>query len=118
GLGLFDFYRWGYDYGHNLDPKAAISVPGMSYQPPIIGYKSLLNFVAYSGPDSGGWVLILAGAIAAALLVGEMGWAKKIAARRRGGAAAASLLGVALPLSACRPGPLVIDYGKDECAEC
>ena len=41
GLGIYDFWRWGYDYGHNLDPKAAISVPGMSYDPPIIGYKSL-----------------------------------------------------------------------------
>jgi copper chaperone NosL len=67
-LGMADFYRWGYDYGHNLDPKAAINVPGMSYQPPLIGYKSLLNFVAYSGPDYGGWVFILAGVTAVALV--------------------------------------------------
>ncbi|MGB3083666.1 MAG: hypothetical protein WBB21_03055, partial [Saprospiraceae bacterium] len=25
---MFDFYRWGYDYGHNLDDTAAIKVPG------------------------------------------------------------------------------------------
>ncbi|MBK9318081.1 MAG: hypothetical protein IPM91_04095 [Bacteroidetes bacterium] len=37
---LYDFYRWGYDYGHNLDPHAAVQVPGMSYQPPVIGYKT------------------------------------------------------------------------------
>ena len=41
---LVDFYLWGYDYGHNLDPKAPIIVPGMSYQPPLIGTKQLLNW--------------------------------------------------------------------------
>ena len=59
GMGvLADMYRWGYDYGHHLDPKAAIKVEGMSYQPPLIGYKELLNFLAYSGPDTGSWILI------------------------------------------------------------
>ena len=53
-----DFYRWNYEYGHNLDPNAAIKVPGMAYQPPLIGYKQLLNFGAYSVPDIGGWMLI------------------------------------------------------------
>jgi copper chaperone NosL len=33
-------------------------VEGMSYQPPLIGYKELLNFLAYSGPDTGSWILI------------------------------------------------------------
>jgi len=70
-LGMLDFYLWGYDYGHNLDPKAAISVPGMSYEPPLIGYKSLLNFVAYSGPDLGGWVFIGTGVVAVTLAVWE-----------------------------------------------
>ncbi|MBV2197092.1 MAG: hypothetical protein KUL78_11400 [Flavobacterium sp.] len=56
-----DFYRWNYEYGHNLDPNAAIKVPGMAYQPPLIGYKQLLNFGAYSIPDIGGWMLIGAG---------------------------------------------------------
>lgn len=58
--GLADFYRWGYDYGHNLDPYAIIKIPGMTYQPPLIGGKQLLNFYAASWPASGGWVLILA----------------------------------------------------------
>ncbi len=56
---LYDFYSWGYDYGHNLDPTAAIQIPGFSYQPPVIGHKTLLNFDAYSYPDSGGWVVIV-----------------------------------------------------------
>ncbi len=64
--GLADFYHWGYDYGHNLDPEAIIKIPGMSYQPPLIGTRQLLNFRATSWPASGGWILI------AALLVG--GW--------------------------------------------
>jgi hypothetical protein len=56
-----DFYRWNYEYGHNLDPNAAIKVPGMAYQPPLIGYKQMLNFGAYSIPDIGGWFLIICG---------------------------------------------------------
>jgi copper chaperone NosL len=59
GIGvLADMYKWGYEYGHTLDPKAAIKVEGMSYQPPLIGYKELLNFIAYSGPDTGSWILM------------------------------------------------------------
>src|SRR5436189_320871 len=37
GLGaLIDFWMWGYDYGHNLNPEAPIKIEGMSYQPPLI----------------------------------------------------------------------------------
>ncbi|CAN5477265.1 hypothetical protein BH10BAC4_BH10BAC4_13140 [soil metagenome] len=61
---LVDFYLWGYDYGHHLDPHAPIVVPGMSYQPPLIGTKQLLNFTAFSGPDIGGWIFIVSGALA------------------------------------------------------
>ncbi|MFA7650603.1 MAG: hypothetical protein WCY06_09770 [Flavobacteriaceae bacterium] len=57
-LTIIRFYLWLYDYGHNLDPKAPIQVPGMSYQPPMIGYKKLLNFGAYSIPVTGGWIMI------------------------------------------------------------
>jgi copper chaperone NosL len=60
GVGLGDFWKWGYEYGHQLDPHAAIKVPGMSYQPPIIGSKQLLNFHATSWPDVGGWIAIAA----------------------------------------------------------
>jgi copper chaperone NosL len=58
-VGLIDFWRWEYDYGHNLDPATAIiKIPGMSYQPPLIGTKQLLNFQAVSLPGTGA---ILAG---------------------------------------------------------
>ncbi len=69
---LVDFYLWGYDYGHNLDPRAAIVVPGMVYQPPVIGTKQLLNFTAFSGPDIGGWIFMAAGILAISALVFEM----------------------------------------------
>jgi len=58
---FYDFYKWEYNYGHNLDPHAPIQVPGMSYQPPILGYKKLLNFEVLSQPDIAGWFYILAG---------------------------------------------------------
>ena len=52
-VGLVDFYLWGYDYGHNLSPDAPIKVPGMSYQPPLLGCKQLLNINACSWPYTG-----------------------------------------------------------------
>jgi copper chaperone NosL len=60
-ISMIDFYKWEYDYGHELNPEAPIQVPGMAYQPPLIGYKKLLNFGAYSIPDKGGWLFIGAG---------------------------------------------------------
>ena len=55
-VGLADFWKWEYDYGHNLDmAQAIIKIPGMSYQPPLIGSKQLLNFTASSWPGLGGW---------------------------------------------------------------
>ncbi|MDX1618279.1 MAG: hypothetical protein R3224_05805, partial [Balneolaceae bacterium] len=52
-VGLVDFYIWEYDYGHDLNPDAAIKIPGMSYQPPLIGSKKILNFTATSLPHIG-----------------------------------------------------------------
>ena len=70
-LAAIDFYRWNYEYGHNLNPDAAIKVPGMSYQPPLIGYKQLLNFGAYSIPDTGGWMLTAVGVLLLLIVVKE-----------------------------------------------
>jgi copper chaperone NosL len=76
---LVDFYLWGYDYGHNLDPTAAINIPGMTYQPPLIGTKILLNFTAFSGPDIGGWLFVVAAAMIIGTLVFEIKTNKKVA---------------------------------------
>jgi len=123
--GLVDFYRWGWDYGHNLDPNAPIQVPGMSYQPPLVGYKNLLNFTAYSGPDIGGWIMIASGALSGILL----GWEQFLRKRDSGAASArqsvagAAMKAVALLLlagniSGCDAGPRPIRYGQDECSDC
>lgn len=52
-LGIYDFYLWEYDYGHNLADDAPIKIPGMAYQPPLFGSKMLLNFNAISYPHTG-----------------------------------------------------------------
>lgn len=67
--GLADFWKWGYEYGHDLDPTAAIKVPGMAYQPPLLGSKQLLNFRATSWPMLGGLALMASVALGVAALV-------------------------------------------------
>ncbi|TDJ55503.1 MAG: hypothetical protein E2O47_04070 [Gemmatimonadetes bacterium] len=69
--GLVDFWLWSYDYGHNLDPTAAIKVPGMTYQPPLIGSKKLLNFVATSWPGLGGLAAMVSVGIGSVVAIGE-----------------------------------------------
>ncbi len=70
-IGAYDFWSWEYDYGHNLDPTAAIKVPGMNYQPPLIGSKQLLNFNATSMPDAGAFILFASGLTAIIILIYE-----------------------------------------------
>ncbi len=82
--GLYDFYLWEYAYGHNLSPDAPIKIPGASYQPPLIGTKTILNFIATSLPHTSG---ILAGvaivlALAAWWLKGKIESDEKAPARR------------------------------------
>ena len=68
--GLVDFWRWEYDYGHHIDfEHAIIKIPGMNYQPPLIGVKQLLNFTAVSWPDVGGWLAFIAFALATLAVV-------------------------------------------------
>ena len=55
-LGLYDFYLWEYDYGHNLDPNAPMKFEGASFQPPLIGRKDIINFVAVSMPNIAGYL--------------------------------------------------------------
>jgi copper chaperone NosL len=65
-VGFVDFYMWGYDYGHNLSPDAPIKIPGLSYQPPTIGCKQLLNIYACSWPYIGSIFIGLSMTFAAA----------------------------------------------------
>jgi copper chaperone NosL len=111
---LVDFYLWGYDYGHNLDPKAPIIVPGMSYQPPLIGTKQLLNFTAYSGPDTGGWIFLAAGLMVIGALVFEI--VKSKMEKRR--IITAVMAAFCLLLVSCTAEPEPLRYGKDACYTC
>jgi hypothetical protein len=76
-VGLADFYKWEYEYGHNLDPTAAIKVPGLAYQPPLIGSKKLLNFTAHSWPGTGGLIVIGAFGVAVVAAVSEVRHARR-----------------------------------------
>ncbi|WP_341843153.1 hypothetical protein [Chitinophaga caseinilytica] len=76
-VSMYDFWKWEYDYGHNLDPTAPIKVPGMAYQPPLIGYKKMLNFEALSQPDIGGWFFIAAALLLTSAAFYEWRRAKK-----------------------------------------
>jgi copper chaperone NosL len=116
-LAMVDFWRWEYNYGHNLDPNAAIVVPGMAYQPPLIGFKQLLNFGAFSIPDIGGWIFVAVGIILLGCSVFEIVRLRKI---RKG-----KLLGtVMLCLSAgtlfasCDVKPRALRSGTDNCHYC
>lgn len=117
---MYDFYSWGYEYGHNLDPKAAIQVPGLYYQPPLIGHKTLLNFDAYSYPASGGW--IIAGVCSLFFVVWFFEWRrsrKKKAStffNKKIISAAAALF--VLLLNSCSTKPQPFAYGKDSCDDC
>jgi len=116
-LAMVDFWRWEYDYGHNLDPNAAIIVPGMAYQPPLIGFKQLLNFGAYSVPDTGGWIFIGAGLILLVCVVLE--WKKAKAGFKKSSALNLSVLLLsATLLSSCSTEPVPIRIGKDNCDFC
>lgn len=117
---LVDFYMWGYDYGHNLDPTAAIQVPGLSYQPPVIGHKKLLNFDSYSYPDTGGWVVVAVTTLF--FLIWFMEWRKhkkqKVMIPNRKMISVSTALITVLFLAGCNPKPEKISFGKDNCAEC
>ncbi|HRP32113.1 MAG TPA: nitrous oxide reductase accessory protein NosL [Agriterribacter sp.] len=115
-VAMYDFWKWEYDYGHNLDPNAAIKVPGMAYQPPLIGFKQLLNFGAYSIPASGGWIFIGTGVV---LLVCSVFEVRK---QKKNKSLATPAVAVALfsifAFSSCNTGPQPIKAGTDQCAFC
>src|SRR5262245_28401923 len=44
-----------YSYGHDLDPKAAVTVSG--FMPPLFGYRKIANFEVYSYPGPASYAL-------------------------------------------------------------
>ncbi len=60
--GMYDFYLWEYEYGHNLNENAAIKFLDdqgnpLDYQPPLFGTEVILNFIARSYPSTGAYFL-------------------------------------------------------------
>ncbi|QNK77216.1 hypothetical protein [Winogradskyella undariae] len=83
-LGMYDFNNWLIDYGGNLDPHAIIKVTNpdgspMSYKPPLIGFKKLLNFDVTSLPHTGGYLMFIGMALTiVAFWLGRKASLKKI----------------------------------------
>lgn len=117
-LAMYDFYKWGYDYGHNLDPKAAIQVPGLSYQPPLFGHKRLLNFDAYSFPDVGGWIVIGAAILAFGVWFVEWYRSRKVKNQKSKNLTFATSVLPLLLLLSCTAKTEPFNYGKDNCYFC
>ncbi len=113
-LAMVDFWRWEYDYGHNLDPNAAIIVPGMAYQPPLIGFKQLLNFGAYSIPDIGGILFIASGLILAFSVYSE----KFMKSKKNIVSSVLILLSMTVFSSCSKVEPEKIKYNYDQCESC
>lgn len=119
-IAMVDFYIWEYNYGHHLDPNAPIIVPGAAYQPPLIGFKQLLNFGAYSIPALGGWLFIAAGALLLLSVGIEKHWFKALtSSRQKHKPAVATLILAAGFLVSCgNSGPQPIQANKDNCDYC
>ncbi len=114
-VAMYDFWRWEYNYGHNLNPEAAIIVPGMAYQPPLIGFKQLLNFGAYSIPDIGGWLFIAVGVL---LLLAVIAAWKQASKQKIQLNTALAVIILSITLSSCNAGPEPIKPGVDNCYFC
>jgi copper chaperone NosL len=116
-IAMVDFYKWEYNYGHDLNPHAAIQVPGMAYQPPLIGYKQLLNFSAYSIPAMGGWIFLGVGALAILCFVLEI---KRVRKWKHTHSTVKSVVAVLLfsTLSSCSYNPEPLKIGVDNCHFC
>ena len=116
-ISLIDFYRWNYNYGHDLSPTAAIKIPGMAYQPPIIGYKQLLNFGVYSIPDIGGIIMLISGLLMAAVVIIEFKFYKLFNKKT---AAAVIMTGMTFSFLSCGGSntPKPIKANEDVCALC
>lgn len=113
-LGIYDFYLWEYEYGHNLSPDAPIKIPGMVYQPPLFGRKMLLNFEAFSYPHWGSF--FLGAAIILGLLASWLGIRRK--KKSRVVTSLSAMIPLALLLNACNPQPEPIRYGEAQCDHC
>lgn len=115
-VGLVDFYMWQQTFGNDLDPNAPIKIEGMTYSPPFLGSKTLLNIQANSYPSWGG---IFFG-LALLLTIGALFYDKLKSARKNRRVIYVCCLAFCslFFFSACNPNPKVIEYGFDSCTHC
>ncbi len=121
-VAMVDFWRWEYNYGHNLNPDAPIIVPGMAYQPPLIGFKQLLNFGAYSIPALGGYLFIGVGVLLMIMNIAQYRITRKfkklVYNNKNMPRAAVFIFSMAIFFQSCSSGPAPIVVGKDKCDYC
>ena len=116
-VAMYDFYMWEYEYGHNLKENAAIKFMDaegepMTYQPPLIGAKTILNFRAISMPRSGTYLLVAG--MALSLLAFYQ--AKRDNLQKLN---IITILALAsITIMSCNVKPKEINYGVDSCDFC
>ncbi|MDX1684417.1 MAG: nitrous oxide reductase accessory protein NosL [Saprospiraceae bacterium] len=132
-LGMYDFYLWEYDYGHNLSDTAPIKIPGASFQPPLFGTKKIINFTAQSYPHTGGYFATLS------ILLAFVAWwlkgkfmskpskaepypearsSRPVKNKTTRIVSMASIALMSLIIVGCSADVRPIDYGKDNCEYC
>lgn len=89
----------------------------MAYQPPLIGFKQLLNFGAYSVPAIGGWLFIISGILMLISTVIESERFKKMNLFKTKGTALLSILMVFL-ISCTSNSPDPTKLNQESCEYC
>jgi len=61
-LGMYDFNSWLVEYGTDLDPNAIMKMTKpdgtpLTYEPPLLGSKKIMNFMAHSYPRLGAYMM-------------------------------------------------------------
>ncbi len=75
-----DFATWLWHYGHDLDPRAPITLPAFS--PPLLGLKQMANFRVLSIPGPGTLLLLVGWALGPVIYLRDRHAARRAAARR------------------------------------
>ena len=78
GASFWMFYARLYQYGHNLDPRAAVKVP--PFTPPLFGTRQLANFTVESYPGMAAYLLAVFGAVLVVAIL--LAWRGAMTARK------------------------------------
>jgi copper chaperone NosL len=77
--GLWSMTHRLYQFGHDLDPTAAIHIA--PFTPPMIGQNQIAQFASYSYFSSGTFLPILAGGLVTLVLIADLGERRRPAQR-------------------------------------